>query len=322
MTKSLVNPDLAAPQQRGQSATSNLSGAIASFAERFKARLAGLRAGSSAAGTVAVSESPYLDRVQKFQQTRIEDIKVPRSNIVAVPLAATMADVLTIFRTAGHSRLPVYGDTLDDPGGMVHIRDLLEHIATHGLADYLEASRSGKSVALQTALDLSATLDSSDIVRPVLFAPPSMPVSRLLARMKAARTHMAIVIDEYGGTDGLVSMEDLVEVVLGEIKDEHDQEIDLEIRRVDETTFLVDARARLEDVFEMIGGDIPDADEFEQVETIGGYVLTLAGRLPSKGESVADAETRTFEIVDADAQRISRIRILTSSLNRPGFTGE
>ncbi|NND50300.1 MAG: HlyC/CorC family transporter [Rhizobiales bacterium] len=254
-------------------------------------------------------ETPLSDRVEEFQQARVEDIKVPRTDIVSVQLQATIADVLASFRAAGHSRLPVYGETLDDLKGMVHIRDLIGCILPDEPTDRTGDAEINDSASLRPTLDLTVSLEDSGSIRPILFVPPSMPVPRLLARMKDSRTHMAIVVDEYGGTDGLVSLEDLLEVVVGAIEDEHDQDSTPEIRRIDDATFLVDARARIDDVFEAIGGEMPEGDAFDEVETIGGYVMTLAGRLPDKGEILADSQERTFEIVGADPQRISMMRI-------------
>jgi CBS domain containing-hemolysin-like protein len=189
---------------------------------------------------------------------------------------------------------------------MVHIRDMLEYIASNVVRADGEAVDFRRPSVMP---DLSVSLQSAGITRPVLFVPASMPVPALLARMKVSRTHMALVIDEYGGTDGLVSLEDLVELVVGDIEDEHDLGVEPEIRRVDERTFLVDARASFEDVFQAIGVPPPGTDLAEEVDTIGGYIMWLTGRLPDVGESIALDDRIEVEVVDADPRRLRRLRI-------------
>jgi CBS domain containing-hemolysin-like protein len=182
--------------------------------------------------TEAADFSPHeramLKNVLGFHRVRVSDVMVPRADIVAVATDTTLGELLALFRTIGHSRLPAYGETLDEPLGMVHIRDFLDFIA--GAAE-MRRPHAGESTAGSQnepgevdlgKVDLSLTLASAKIVRPVLFVPQSMPAVDLLARMQASRTHIALVIDEYGGTEGLVTIEDLVEMVVGDIEDEHD----------------------------------------------------------------------------------------------------
>src|ERR671939_1008964 len=154
----------------------------------------------------------------------------------------------------------------------------------------------------------SRTLASANILRPVLFVPRSMPTIDLLVRMQATRTHMALVIDEYGGTDGLVSIEDLVEMVVGDIEDEHDDAAAHMINR-DGDTFVADARASLEEASEALGVDLAIGDMAEEVDTLGGLIVTLAGRVPSRGELIAGPEHLEFEVLDADPRRVKRLRI-------------
>src|SRR6476660_5431541 len=171
-------------------------------------------------------ERAMLKNILSLRGKRVDDVMVPRADIVAVTVDITLADLLTVFQTAGHSRLPVYGETLDDPRGMVHIRDFVAWMASRAAiaAKRGRKAKGAAELALGT-IDLKTTLGSvKSLVRSVLFVPPSMPAIDLLAKMQTTRTQLALVIDEYGGTDGLVSMEDLVEIVLGDIEDEHDED--------------------------------------------------------------------------------------------------
>ena len=255
--------------------------------------------------------SPYeramLKNVLGFHRLRVDDVMVPRADIVAVPLEASLGDLLGLFRTEGHSRLPVYGETLDDPKGMVHIRDFLDHIAACAEAGL--APQSDHRAPNLGGVDLSVSLAAAKIFRPVLFVPPSMPAIDLLVRMQATRTHMALVIDEYGGTDGLISIEDLVEAVVGDIEDEHDVHAARMILREDRGTYLADARASLEEASEALGVQVASEDMADDIDTIGGLIATLAGRVPSRGELVAGPNGLEFEVLDADPRRIKRVRI-------------
>lgn len=250
-------------------------------------------------------ERAMLKNVLSFHRIRVEDVMVPRADIVAVAAETNLGELLNLFRTAGHSRLPVYGETLDDPKGMVHIRDFLDFIA-------MRADSGGPSETSAPSLgqiDLSMTLAEANILRPVLFVPRSMPAIDLLVRMQATRTHMALVIDEYGGTDGLVSIEDLVEMVVGDIEDEHDDETDLMIVKAADGTFLADARASLDEVAEALGVNLADEDSAEDIDTIGGFIVTLVGRVPSRSEVIEGPEGLEFEVLDADPRRVKRLRI-------------
>src|SRR3712207_879487 len=235
-------------------------------------------------------ERAMLKNVLSFHRIRVEDVMVPRADIVAVAAETNLGELLNLFRTAGHSRLPVYGETLDDPKGMVHIRDFLDFIAAR--ADS-RPTRRRKTDALPAAtppslgrVDLSLSLASAKILRPVLFVPRSMPAIDLLVRRQATRTHMALVIDEYGGTGGLVSIEDLVEMVVGDIEDEHDDATARMGVRSDNETFVADARAGLEEVSEALQVDLAAEASAEDIETLGGFIVTLAGRVPSRGELI------------------------------------
>ncbi|TDR87157.1 hemolysin family protein [Enterovirga rhinocerotis] len=261
------------------------------------------------AGDLSPRERLMLKNVLAFHRVRVSDVMVPRADIVAVPAETTLGGVLALFRTAGHSRLPAYGETLDEPLGMVHIRDFLDHLAAGGTGASTEDAAADDSPRQNLAgIDLGASLAAANILRPVLFVPRSMPAIDLLARMQASRTHMALVIDEYGGTDGLVSIEDLVEMVVGDIEDEHD-ETEHMIVAEEAGTFLADARASIEEVSEALGEDLGLAAAHDEVDTLGGLIVTSVGRVPSRGELIAGPDGMEFEVLDADPRRLKRVRI-------------
>jgi CBS domain containing-hemolysin-like protein len=254
-------------------------------------------------------ERAMLKNVLSFHRIRVEDVMVPRADIVAVSADTNLGGLLNLFRTAGHSRLPVYGDTLDDPKGMVHIRDFLDFIAMRADSGATEAGSGDETPPSLGQIDLSMNLAAANILRPVLFVPRSMPAIDLLVRMQATRTHMALVIDEYGGTDGLVSIEDLVEMVVGDIEDEHDVDSAITIVPAGDSAFIADARASLDEVTEALGVDLSDEDSAEDIDTIGGFLVTLAGRVPSRNEVIEGPGGLEFEVLDADPRRVKRLRI-------------
>ena len=270
-------------------------------------------------GDLSAQERAILRNVLSLHEHRVHDVMIPRADIIAIGIKATLNEVLTLFRTASHSRLPVHGDTLDDPRGMVHIRDLVDFIAGQAERNIASRAPGDPAVAVKSdcvaadVLDLSVTLAAAGIVRPVLFIPPSMPALDLLVRMQATRTHMALVIDEYGGTDGLVSIEDVVEMVVGDIEDEHDDVEAAPVERAGSDEYIVDARASLADVLGETGWTLPDAERPE-VDTIGGLVVSIAGRVPSRGEIVVDRPMRLeFEVLEADPRRVKSVRLRRAS---------
>lgn len=261
-------------------------------------------------------ERAMLKNVLSLHEVRVEDVMVPRADIFAIGLHSTLAEVLATFRSAGHSRLPVQGENLDDPRGMVHIRDFVDFIAPA-----TDAFKHGAEAQRNPLLLDETTLAQSGIVRPVLFAPPSMPALDLLVKMQATRTHMALVIDEYGGTDGLASIEDIVEMIVGDIEDEHDDEESPKIERENEGSFVVDARASLEDVSKTIGQDLAMITDAEDIDTLGGLITSLAGHVPLRGEIIVEAGLE-FEVLDADPRRAKRIRIRLDSTHAAAGHGE
>ncbi|QRM29591.1 hemolysin family protein [Microvirga sp. VF16] len=268
-------------------------------------------------------ERAMLKNVLSFHRIRVEDVMVPRADIVAVAADTNLGELLSLFRTAGHSRLPVYGETLDDPKGMVHIRDFLDFIAMRADGGASESGSSDEAPLPSLGqIDLSMALSSANILRPVLFVPRSMPAIDLLVRMQATRTHMALVIDEYGGTDGLVSIEDLVEMVVGDIEDEHDEDSTLTIVPAADGTYIADARASLDEVKDVLGLDLTDEEGAEDIDTIGGFIVTLAGRVPSRSEVIEGPSGLEFEVLDADPRRVKRLRVHRRTFALETETGE
>lgn len=278
-------------------------------------------------------ERAMLHNILRFREVRVEDVMVPRVDIDAVDQSVTIGELLTIFEETGRSRMPVYCETLDDPRGMIHIRDLLAYLnkqarakrrapAKNGAAAPANGEKAEKPVKAAAALklsfdlarvDLEKTVAEAGLLRKILFVPPSMHASDLLQRMQTARTQMALVIDEYGGTDGLVSHEDIVEMVIGDIDDEHDDE-DVMFTRVTEDVYVADGRAELEEIAKAIGSDFDIRDKLEDFDTLGGLVYSELGRIPVRGEVVQALPGFEFHILDADPRKIKRIRIIRKRL--------
>jgi CBS domain containing-hemolysin-like protein len=265
-----------------------------------------IAADEAAGATLSADERAMLRAILKLGDMRVEDVMVPRADIEAVDVESTLAEVIAIYRESGHSRLPAYRETLDEPVGMVHIRDVMAWVADRALKP---SEREAPPSFDFASVDLSSTLEDSKLVRPLLFVPPSMPARALLKRMQSSRTQMALVIDEYGGTDGLVSIEDIVEIIVGEIEDEHDIDEEPVVMKVAEGVFIADARTELEDAAEVIGPEFRVGDKSEDIETIGGLVFAVTGRIPPKGEVVQAVEGFDFEVLDADPRRIKRVKI-------------
>ena len=257
-------------------------------------------------------ESRMLSNILGLRERRIDDVMVPRADIVAVQQNISLGELMRTFESAGHSRLVVYDDTLDDPVGMVHIRDLIAFMTHRAIVDPEKNAKRKKpfpaGLDLKT-VDLAMRLSAAKIMRPILFVPPSMRAMDLLARMQATRMHLALVIDEYGGTDGVVSIEDIVEEIVGEIADEHDEDEMPAVEPQPDGSFIADARANLEDVVALVGKDFDVGDEAEEVDTLGGYLVARAGRLPLRGELIPGPGLFEFEVLDADPRRVKRVRI-------------
>ena len=265
-------------------------------------------------------ERTMLKNILNLRESRVEDVMLPRADVVAVQQDITLGELVKVFESAFHSRLFVYNDTLDDPVGMVHIRDLIAFMTARATVSPEANAKRKKPFPAGLdlkAIDLSVPLSSTKIVRTILFVPPSMPAIDLLEKMQATRIHLALVIDEYGGTDGLVSMEDIVELIVGDIADEHDEDETPAVVRQNDGSFLADARASLDDVTTVVGAEFDVGDAAEDVDTLGGYLVMKVGRVPVRGELVPGPGLFEIEVLDADPRRIKKVKIYQSKSRRP-----
>jgi CBS domain containing-hemolysin-like protein len=268
----------------------------------------------------ADAKSMMLNLIE-FSDLRLDDVMVPRAEIISVEASSTVSDLLECFLDAGHSRLPVYNETLDEPLGMVHIKDFLGWLNSKGkLGNGKARAKTGPSPILSlSATNLKTQVRDLGIMRELLYVPPSMPAADLLIKMQSTHSHMAIVVDEYGGTDGLCTIEDLVEEIVGDIADEHDEQDEL-IARVSETSWLADARLEIEDAEELLGVELLPEDEEEEADTIGGLIFHMLGRVPVRGELIKHASGVEFEVMSADPRRVRRVAIHTSPRQSKGTT--
>lgn len=275
------------------------------------------------------AERAMLNNILRFREVRVEDVMVPRADIEAVDQSITIGELMIIFEESGRSRMPVYSESLDDPRGMVHIRDLLSYVTKQARARRRGPPRVAASPAVAALaadrpqkvqrqpragidlarIDLDKTVEEAGIIRQVLFVPPSMHASDLMQRMQAARIQMALVIDEYGGTDGLASLEDIVEMVVGDIEDEHDDS-EVMFSRTSDDIFVADARVELEVIAAAIGPDFDVREQLEEVDTLGGLVFASLGRIPARGEVVQALPGFEFQVLDADPRRVKKVRIV------------
>jgi CBS domain containing-hemolysin-like protein len=277
------------------------------------------------------TEAAMLKNILGLRECRVESVMVPRADIIAVQQDIAIGELLLVFAGAAHSRLVVYNDTLDDPVGMVHIRDLLGFMAARavvkpgGTADSAAASDQDAPSATDLdfgKIDFTMSLKTTKIARDILYAPPSMPALDLLAKMQATRIHLALVIDEYGGSDGLVSMEDLVELIVGDIADEHDEAETAAVTRQADGSFVAIGRASLDDVRAVVGEEFDVGEAAQDVDTLGGYLVMRAGHVPVRGELVPGPATFEAEVLDADPRRVKRVKIYRSKDRRPGPSRE
>ena len=263
--------------------------------------------------TVGREAKSMMLNIIEFSSLRVDDVMVPRVDIVAIDETDTMQDLLEKFIDANHSRVPVYRETLDGITGMIHVKDFLRWMAARGAkkrrstkAAPEKGSAPGLSIA---AAALATQVKQAGLNREVLFVPPSMPATDLLVRMQASHTHLAIVIDEYGGTEGLVSIEDLVEVIVGDISDEHDTDEDLEVKPQEEGVYTADGRVDLSTLEERLGIDLLPEEEEEEADTLAGLIFKIAGRVPTRGEIIRHDSGLEFEILESDPRRVKRVRI-------------
>jgi CBS domain containing-hemolysin-like protein len=261
-------------------------------------------------------ESAMLKNILGLRERRVEDVMLPRADIFAVQHDIVLGELMKVFANAGHSRLVVYEETLDDAVGMVHIRDLISFMTERAASSAKANTRRKKPFPADLdlkAVDLSMPLSTAKIMRQILFVPPSMPAVDLLAKMQATRIHLALVVDEYGGTDGVVSMEDIVEEIVGEIADEHDEELAPGVVRQADGSFLADARASLEDLSVIVGPEFDVAEIAKEVDTLAGYIATRIGRVPVRGELVPGPGRYEIEVLDADPRRVKKLKIYLST---------
>jgi magnesium and cobalt transporter len=233
--------------------------------------------------------SGQMPGVSNLRRMRVEDVLIPKADIVAVPVTIELDELVEVFRDSGLTRIPVYDGTLDSPIGMVNLKDL----------------------SLKYGFGAHEGFDMRALMRRLLYVPSSMPLAVLLQKMQAERVHMALVIDEYGGTDGLVTIEDLLETVVGDIDDEHDEEEAATFVNEGPGVWLAQATTDLEEFRDATGIDFTAHHEIdeEDVDTLGGLVFMLAGHVPARGEIIRHPEGPEFEVVDADPRRIKRLRV-------------
>jgi CBS domain containing-hemolysin-like protein len=238
-----------------------------------------------AVGDLSPIERQMLRNLLHFGESTVADIAVPRGDIIAVPATITFEGLVASFAEAGHSRLPVYEESLDTVIGMIHIKD----------------------VFTVEVMGTEVPDDIRTLIRKPLYVPESMGVLDLLAKMRSDRVHLAIVVDEFGGTEGLVTIEDVVEEIVGEIEDEHDEEVESMLIPVEDGIWDADARAELEEVAETIDARLGTVEE--DVDTLGGLATVLAGHVPQQGEILEHSSGWRLEITDSDARRVTRMRL-------------
>lgn len=265
------------------------------------ARWAQSRAEAAEADAPASSEpeapADLVDQAEAFQTLRVEDVMTPRADIVAVEVETPLEEVLALFADAEHSRMPVYRESLDDPVGVVHIKDLVKHLCQ-------PATDGGVRFAPEWGAPVLGRLR-----REALYVPASMRAADLLLRMQASRMHLALVIDEFGGVDGLATLEDLLEAVVGDIEDEHDVHVEPELVARGPGVWEADARVPLKALEVATGLELEDDEEDEEIDTVAGVVFKRAGRVPQRGEVIAHPAGLEFEVLDADPRRIRRLRV-------------
>jgi CBS domain containing-hemolysin-like protein len=234
---------------------------------------------------IAPQERVLLGNILKIHDRTAADVMVPRVDVVAIDSEAPFDELVKRLVESGHSRLPVYRESLDDVIGYVHVKDVLAPVAEHRPARLAR------------------------LLRKVLFVAPSLPIVDLLVQMRQARTHLAMVVDEFGGIDGLVTIEDLIEEIVGEIEDEHDTDAPPALSERPDGSVVADARMPIEGVEEQLATPLRAGDGLEDVDTLGGLVFALAGRVPKRGEVIAHPGGIEFEVLDADPHRIKRLRL-------------
>ncbi|MDB9925602.1 hemolysin family protein [Hyphomicrobiales bacterium] len=242
----------------------------------------------------SISEKNMLTNIIGFGESRVEDSMVPRADIIAVDVNISAQEVIKLFSECNHSRIALYRSTLDDPVGMLHIKDFVRALSEVDIDDII----------------------IEKLVKDIIFVPPSMKSRELLLKMQVSRIHMALVIDEYGGTDGLLTIENLIEEIVGEIEDEHS---DSSLKKINiyENFLDVPARTKIEEVEEILGFSLLEEEVDEEIETIGGLVFLLAGRIPQRGELITHPKGFEIEIREVDQRKIINVRLRINSIRNP-----
>ncbi|MDR0253828.1 MAG: hemolysin family protein [Brucellaceae bacterium] len=257
----------------------------------------------------SAEEKAMLNNILRLRELRVDDVMISRADIEAIEYSTPLGELLELFESSGHSRMPVYVETLDDARGMIHIRDVLNYITRMSRQQPAGSEQSAAAKRYDLSkIDLTTPISELNLMRKVLFVPSSMLASSLMARMQASHIQMALVIDEYGGTDGLVSLEDIVEMVVGDIEDEHDDE-ELSLIRNPDGSYTVDARAELEELEKLIGAGFMQGEDSEDVDTLGGLIISALDHIPDTGAIVDVLPDYELEVLEADSRRIHKVRI-------------
>jgi CBS domain containing-hemolysin-like protein len=270
----------------------------------------------------STEEREMLLRILRFGALHVVDVMVPRADIIAVDENEPILELLKTFDAAGVSRVPLFRETLDDPRGMVHVKDLLrwmmgDALGRPAIAGYVPSSAIRPAATKAAAagapdlsrIDLSRPIVSAKLRRPMIYVPPSMPAAILLIRMQSTHIHMALVVDEYGGTDGLVTIEDLVEQIVGEIEDEHDEAEAANITSDAKQGLVTAARTPVQELEKYLGMKLLKPEEEADVDTLGGLIFSLIGRVPARGELIPHPTGIEFEVLDADPRRVKKLRV-------------
>jgi CBS domain containing-hemolysin-like protein len=277
----------------------------------------------------SAAETEMLLRTLRFGTLKVEDVMIPRADIVAVDENEPICELLRTFDSSGVSRVPLFRATLDEPRGMVHVKDVLHWLigdaARRPSGEARMVSPAARGAAGKPATpdlsraDLSQSIASARLGRPMIYVPPSMPAANLLLRMQSTHTHMALVVDEYGGTDGLVTIEDLVEQIVGEIEDEHDEAEAANISKDAKLGLVTAARTPVQELEEYLGLELLEPRQKAEIDTLGGLIFSLIHRVPKRGELIPHPSGIEFEVLDADPRRVKKLRVhLPQDLSHSG----
>ncbi|WP_245279889.1 hemolysin family protein [Hyphomicrobium sp. 99] len=262
------------------------------------------------------AERKMLERLLRFGSSRVASLMIPRADITALDEDEPISELLATFNEAGVSRIPLFRETLDDPRGMILIKDVLRWLMAEATGQPVKGTKADQEAEKPSlnqfdlrSVDLSRPITSVKIRRQILYVPPSMPAVDLLIRMQSTRIHMALVVDEYGGTDGLVTIEDLIEQVVGNIEDEHDDDEETNIVVDPKLGIVAVARTPIEELEKHLGVKLVPDDEETEVDTIGGLIFSMLGRVPARGELIRHPTGVEFEVLDADPRRVKKLKI-------------